>query len=587
MILSSLVDYYEILSKAGEIPGIGYSKANVSYALSLSKEGELIGVISLKETRQRGKKMVEVPKLLQVPEQEKRASGVKSNFLCENSSYILGIDNKSKPERSKECFDAFKELHHKILDGVDSEAANAVLTFLDSWEIDKVYENEVLKDYIEELIQGSNIVFSIYGDYAHEDTEVRKAWETYKSSKEDSVKMQCLITGKASSIARLHPSIKGVRGAQSSGASIVSFNAKAYESYGHDGQQGLNAPVSEYAAFAYSTVLNQLLSSVGNRQVYGDTTIVYWAKTTEPIYSQIFAYSMNPENQSKDEEIQSERMEKTIGSAFKYIMEGKPVDEFNIDKETRFYILGLSPNAARISVRFFIENSFGNILKNITRHYKDLEIEKSPKEFEYLPLWKLMSETVSPKSRDKASSPLLSGAVLRSIIEGTKYPEALFCNVIVRIRAEREINRGKAAIIKACLIRKYRNEKYKEELTVALNEESTNKAYILGRLFAVLEKAQQDANPGINSTIKDRYFTSACATPATVFPNLLKLSMHHISKAKYGTTSEKRISELMQKLDVNGNPFPAHLKLDDQGIFILGYYHQQKALYKKNDEEDK
>ena len=423
--------------------------------------------------------------------------------------------------------------------------------------------------------------------FVHDSQPIRKQWDHYLASASDSIKMQCLVTGSVGPIARLHPSIKGVRGSQSMGASIVSFNARSYESYGRDDQQGLNAPVSEYAAFAYSTVLNHLLSENGNKQFYGDTTIVYWAKSPDKIYKNIFEYALNP-TITDDSSAVDKKAEWLIESIFKKVVDGKPVRDFvdGFDQDTRFFILGLSPNAARLSIRFFMENSFGNILKHVAKHYKDLEIEKSSKDFEYLPLWRLMSETVSPMSKDKASSPLLTGAVLRSIFLGTPYPAAFYNSVMVRIRAERDISRGKAAIIKACLIRT-KNDKYKEELTVSLNEQSENKAYILGRLFAVLEKAQQDANPGITATIKDRYFTSACATPASVFPILLRLSNHHTAKAKnYGYVSERRKTELLDKLDVRQDPFPAHLNLDDQGVFILGYYHQQKSLYVKKDKEE-
>jgi len=588
VILGSLVDYYEILASAGEISKPGYCMVNVSFALNLSENGELLGVIPLRTATVRGKKTVEVPQQMEVPEQEKKTVGIKANFLCENSGYVLGVDNKGKPERSKQCFEEFKKLHHNVLDGLDCVEAKAVLSFLDHWQPDFIVDCDAIKDYLDELIGGANIVFSIAGrGFAHENAKIRQAWEQYRRSKTDSIKKQCLITGKIEPIARLHPSIKGVKGSQSMGASIVSFNAKAYESYGHDDQQGLNAPVSEYATFAYTTVLNHLLSDSRHKQFFGDTTVVYWAKSPKPIYRDIFAYSLNPEDQT-DEASADRGTEAIIGTIFKKLAGGNPIGDFKdyFNENTRFYILGLSPNAARLSVRFFLENSFGNILGKVMQHYKDLEIERKQDDFEFLPLWRLLMETVPSKSREKVSSPLLSGSVLRSIFTGAPYPEALYNSIMVRIRAEREINREKAAIIKACLLRKHR-KKYKEELTVSLNEQSQNRAYVLGRLFAVLEKAQQDANQGIKSTIKDRYFTSACATPASVFPVLLRLSKHHTLKSEYGSISERRICDLMDKLDVENNPFPAHLSLDDQGIFILGYYHQVKAIYAKKEKEDK
>ncbi|NLN82050.1 MAG: type I-C CRISPR-associated protein Cas8c/Csd1 [Clostridiales bacterium] len=602
MILGSLVKYYEILSNseagAEKIARLGYCRANVSYALRLSKEGELLGLIPLKEQEQRGKKTVEVPKSMIVPEQVKKASGIKSNFLCENSSYMLGIDSKGKPERTKQCFNACRELHHTILDDVDSVCAKAVLSFFDKWQPEQADSNEILRNELEAIVSGANLVFYVDGiGYAHEDVAVKRAWETYCKNNSSSTVMPCLVTGERQPVARLHPSIKGVKGAKPTGASLVSFNARAYESYGCDKAQGLNALVSEYAAFAYTTALNYLLADDNNKQVLGDTTIVYWANSPKPVYRDIFLYSLNPvtEEKSDKEVVADKETESIIHTAFQKIVQGKPLDDFEgeINPETRFYILGLSPNSTRLSVRFFIENTFGNIMENQAAHYRDLDIEHSPDEFEYLPLWKLMQETVSPHSKDKAASPLLTGSVLRSIFTGQPYPQALFNNVMVRIRAEREVTRGKAAIIKACLLRKYNYQKYKEELKVSLNEQSENRAYILGRLFSVLEKVQLEANPGINTTIKDRYFTSACATPASVFPTLLRLSNHHLSSIKktntnYAYADENRITELMDKLDVKNNPFPAHLSLDEQGLFVLGYYHQKKANFtKKNKEEMK
>ncbi len=590
MILNALVDYYDILAKEGKISRPGYCIANVSYALNLSEDGELISLMPLKIDVQRGKKTIEIPQRLEVPEQAKKSVNISANFLCGNSEYILGISGKDRPDRSKNCFDSFTKLHHTILDDVNNKTARAVLRFLDEWKPEKADECAILSNELDNLSKGVNIVFHISGiGYAQDDVEIRRVWELHSSNDNDSTIMQCLITGKELPIARLHPSIKGVRGGQPTGVSIVSFNDRAYESYGHDEQQGLNAPVSRYAAFAYTTVLNYLLSDNKYRQVYGDTTVVYWAESPKPIYRDFFAYSLDPQLSDESEtssDISEDKMStKLLSDVFEKVMEGRAVAH-NIDElfnpETRFFILGLSPNAARLSIRFFLQDSFGQILKNQRTHYQALEIERSPKDAVYLPLWKLMQETTF---KDKASSPLLTGAVLRSILSGIPYPEELFSSIMLRIRAEHDVNRGKAAIIKAYLLRNKGNQ-YKEEASVSLNEQSNKTAYILGRLFSVLEKAQQDANPGINTTIKERYFTSACATPASVFPILLRLAGHHTSKAKFGSVSERRIRDLFDKLDVDNNPYPAHLNLPDQGLFILGYYHQKKANFSKKNEEE-
>lgn len=590
MILGALVDYYEILAEAGEISRPGYCMANASFALNLKENGTLIGATPLKIEKQRGKNKVEVPKRLKVPEQIKRTVGIGANFLCDNSGYVLGIDNKGKPQRTRQCFEAFRKLHHEVLEGVGCPAAHAVLAFLDGWQPEKATDYAAIADDIGALTAGGNIVFRVAGQgYTHDDVDIRCAWEKYKARDSASPVMQCLITGQQAPAARLHASIKGVRGGQSTGVSIVSFNARAYESYGRDEQQGFNAPVSEYAAFAYTTALNHLLADTEHKQIFGDTTVVYWAQSQKRIYRDIISFSLNPIFEGNEREIVTNTgTQRDVGTIFEKLLEGIPVDCFReaFDPKTRFFVLGLAPNAARLSIRFCYENEFGRVIENVKAHYDALEIERSPMDFRYLPLWKLMQETVSPKSRDKASSPLLSGATLRAIFSGQPYPEALYNNVILRVKAERDISRGKAAIIKACLTTSHK-QKYKEVLTVSLNEQSNNQAYVFGRLFAVLEKAQLDANPYINTTIKDRYFASACATPASVFPILLRLAGHHTSKSDYGYVSERKIRDLLDKIEVESNPYPAHLSLPDQGVFILGYYHQMKANFTKKDKEDK
>lgn len=588
MILQSLVKYYEILANDEEsnISKLGYCKANVSYAVNLSSDGELLNIIPLKIGVKRGKKIVEVSQNMEVPEQEKKSVGIKSNFLCENSSYVFGVDNKGKPERAKECFEAFKQLHINILQDVDNSTSKAVISYVSNWNVDKAMEHPILVEYLDEILSGANLVFKVdCGEFAHNDKEIRQAWEKYKSSSENENIMQCLVTGKEASIARLHPNIKGVKGAQSVGASIVSFNDRAYESYGGDKQQGLNAPVSEYAAFAYTTVLNYLLADISHKMYLGDATIVFWAESPKNIYQDFMSLYINGGSINNDGNmIKDEVAAREVKAIFEKIAQGKPIGELSdaFDERTNFHILALSPNAARLAVRFFISNSFGEFVRKIAMNYEDLRIEKQyttdPDAFS---VGRLLFETVSPKSSDKAASPIMAGATLKAILTGTPYPFSLYNSIILRIKAEKDINYYKASIIKAYLLRRYKI-KFKEVLTMALNEQSDNRAYIFGRLFAVLEKVQLEANPGINSTIKDRYFTSACATPASVFPILLRLSQHHISKADYGYLSNKNIAIILEKLDIESNPFPSNLSLEEQGVFILGYYHQKNALYRKN-----
>ena len=574
MILQALLSYYEALAARGEISQPGYSLAKVSYALRIGWDGNLLGLVPMKRSETRGKKEVEVPREMEVPEQALRGNPIFSNFLCDHGGYFLGIDDKGKPERTLQCFAAARELHQTVLAEVTAPAAKAVLSFFMQWQPDGAAGHPKLQPYMEDILAGANLVFSLpNASFAHDDPEVKEAWERYKNSQEAGVRMQCLVTGKKDQpIAILHGKIKGVKDAQPAGASLVSFNARAYESYGRDEAQGLNAPVSEYAAFAYVTVLNRLIADTGHRQLLGDATVVYWADDGDPKYQDAVAAGLaTGEDQAQLHDI----MEK--------MAKGHMADMDGLRWDMPFYVLALSPNAARVSIRFFWRSSFGEVMDNMRAHYRRLEIIKpSFEKREYLTPYWLLKETVSPMSQNQDASPLLTGSVMRSIFVGTPYPAAFLQSVINRIRSERKVSRGKAAIVKAWLMHHGQaNDSYKEVLTVSLNNQSTNRAYVLGRLFAVLEKTQEDANPGINATIKDRYFASACAAPGTVFPILLRLSNHHIAKAEYGKKLSREIGELMDKLQVEANPFPSQLSLEDQGIFVLGYYHQVQARYQK------
>lgn len=578
MILQALTQYYETLAKLGEISPCGYAKLGVSFGLWLTKDGRIGHVVTLKQSDAMGKKSAERPQTLTVPEPVVRSSGVAANFLCDNSTYLLGIDNKDKPERAIQCFEASRELHRIVLDQTPGEAAEAVRAFFEKWEPEKAAEHPMLTDYLEEFRKGGNLVFiAPNGQYTFEDPDIRAAWERYRDATQSAVRSQCLVTGSENQpIAQTHPKIKGVPGAQSVGAAIVSFNAPAYESYGKE--QGLNAPVSEYAAFAYTSALNHLLSDWQHRILMNGDTVVCWAKSGEAAYQNAFMRFVDPR----------ERTEEEAYGALKKAVAGEPIDEEGFNPLTPFYILCLSPNAARLSVRFFYRNTFGSILSNVAAHYRRMEIEKAPGEAPFVSLYWLLKATVYKKSEDDAASPLLAGSVLRAIISGTRYPDALYSSILMRVRAERSVDRTKAAAVKACLIQNgIHYEAYKEVVQVSLNETSTNKPYVLGRLFALLEQAQEDANPGINATITDKYFDSACATPRLAFPTLLKLSRHHISKDdKWGWRSDKLIGEVIDLLDVQDDPYPAHLTPEEQGLFILGYYHQRQARFRKKDKPE-
>ena len=579
MILQALTDYYRVLEQAGKIDAPGWAPVKVSYVLNLDDQGDITTVVCIKEEVTRGKKKALVPQIIQLPAPVKRTVGVTANFLCDNSSYILGADKKGKPKRSLECFQACKTLHETLLVSVEEPAARALLSFFDHWQPEKLTEHPAFAHQdMEDLLASANLIFRYRGRYLHEIPAIRQAWQDYYNNSQDSQQFPCLVTGKLAPVAQLHPSIKGIYGAQSSGASLVSFNAPAFCSY--DREQGLNAPTSQYAAFAYGAALNYLIATQNTR--VGDVTLLFWAESGEEAYADAlkrFGFGGGDEDDQYKEEDLKGLMES--------LAEGADVewDGTRIDPNMTFYILGISPNAARLSVRFFLRNSFGQFIRSVKAHYDRLEIVRpSFDPFDNIPVWRMLKETVNPNSREKKPAADMAGDTLRAILTNTPYPATLLNGVTLRIRADREMNRTRAAILKAYYL-KNRNPFVPEEvLTVSLNQDSNYEAYVLGRLFSVLEAIQSDANPGINATIRDKYFSSASATPGVVFPTLVNLAQKHLRKLDEGKKIfyDKQLTELMSKL---GETYPNRMNLPQQGAFQLGYYHQTQYRFTKKEDK--
>lgn len=588
MILQALTAYYEQLVRQGKLSAPGWDDSfKVSYELRLNDAGQLVSVLDLRTETKMGKKTVLAPRAMRVPAHVKRASGIAANFLCDNSTYLLGADEKGKPERSTDCFKACAKLHHTILDGVDSPAARALLAYFDSWDPAQAATHPLLAEQWKEITGNANLIFGYEAaDHSHsfvnDDLAIQNAWQAhYNDRSADSDMGQCLITGKYAPIERTHPNISGVPGAQSSGAALVSFNAPAFCSYGHE--QGDNAPVSKYAAFAYTTALNRLLADRNHCKHVGDTTILCWAENAEPVYQDamsMFLFGADGAAGIQESDVQAALKRLSAGQTVPFL-------EKELSPDQHFYLLGLAPNAARLSVRFFLRDTFGSFAQNLQKHAEEMEIDCSEKEkFRTLPIWAVVNETTRTVPGQPAKpSPQLAGDLLRAVLTGGRYPATLLNGVTLRIRAEQNVTRGRAAVIKAYYLRNYPTELNKEVYTVSLNE-TTNVPYLLGRLFSVLEAVQKAANPGINTTIKNRYFNAACATPGMAFPTLLRLSQKHLRKLNDGlaTYYDNQITELMAQLPESG--FPARLSLPDQGKFAIGYYHQtQKRFAKKNEEE--
>jgi CRISPR-associated protein Csd1 len=618
MIIQSLCRHYDVLEgdENVNIPKIGYSNAKVSFALVITPDGFLSHIVDLRSDDKKPK-----PKDMDVPIQKSRASGVFPYFVCDNAKYVFGVEKVKRSEfekkfnlasseensvehtvleendkevtlvhrRSRECFETFKTLHHSILDGLDDQEVRGFLAFLDGWNPEEFLENPKTREYKDDLLAGGNCVFECDGNFLHQKSAVRNAWETYSQNETDNTFSQCLISGKVEPVAKIHQKIKGVVGAQSAGASIVSFNNDAFCSYGK--KQSFNSPISEYAMFKYTTALNHLLSSQSNRIRIADTTVVFWAETSEKSCEELVKFIFDPPEPEKKEEknIEGSRVQditriKEIEGILNKIRIGKKVNQEDIgtDPETNFYILGLSPNNARLAVRFWYIDSIGNLIEKVARHHLDMEIIRDYYGPRCISIYRLLNETVPQSSDKKTVSPLLGGLILRSILTGTGYPISLYNAILSRVKVDGSINFVRAGFIKAYLLRLSRaglSNLNQDLITMSLNEESLSVPYRLGRLFAALEKAQNDTNREMKSTINSKYFSSASSTPAVVFPVLLKLAQHHIAKSEWGFRSNQLIEQILAGVD----EFPAYLNLEDQGMFMLGYYHQRKAFFTKKE----
>ena len=588
MILQALTAYYEAQHRKGKISDVGWDdRFKVSFLLEIDDTGALIDMIDNRELMAAGKKQMLLPQPLRVPVHKLRANAITANFLCDNSTYILGADEKGKPQRSKDCFKACAALHHELLDGLESPSAKAVLAFFDTWEPERASSHPLLQSRWKDVTGNANFVFC-YDDGAGrrpvtQDVQIQAAWERYYAAGDASAPvMQCLITGQTGRAVLTHPLIKGVRGAQSSGASLVSFNAPAFCSYGHE--QGENAPVGEYAAFAYTTALNALLADWEHCKTIGDTTVVCWAENAGTAYADLGTMALF--GIPADAGVQEE----DVSRALALLARGQACEflEQTLLPDQHFYFLGLAPNAARLSVRFFPHDSLKQFAAQIRAHEAALEIVRPAYEpHARLSLWELARETARQGSDGKYGDPppQLPGDLLRAVLTGGRYPATLLNGVTLRIRAEHKITHGKAAILKAYYTRNVSPLVPKEVLTVELNEQSCYQPYVLGRLFAVLEAVQDAANPGINTTIKDKYFNSACAAPSVVFPTLIKLAQKHLQKLGQGSKFfySRQLTELMGKMT---QPYPAHMTLPEQGAFEIGYYHQTQRRYEKKDKEE-
>ncbi|MBF0214279.1 MAG: type I-C CRISPR-associated protein Cas8c/Csd1 [Magnetococcales bacterium] len=591
MILQSLYALYDRLASDPDygIAAPGYSTQNVSFAVVLTPTGELLHfedeqVDQIISATGGKKKTVRKPKSLRLPGQSKPpGQGINPCFLWDNAKYMLGFDPKdAKPERTLQTFQAFRKHHLDLEAQINDPAFSAVCRFLESWSPEQSVNYPILTE------QGSGFgVFRIAGEegYLHERPCIGQWWQSRINPAATTAPKEhglCLISGtRDHPIARIHePKIKGVRDAQSTGALMVSFNGDVFESYGKE--QSYNAPVSEMATFRYCTALNTILNGAKrekHRIRLDNDTVIFWTERKTVAEESIAILFNNRPDTSTDssQESQDPAALEHLQVFMKALREG--MHYLEDDPSVPFYILGLSPNAGRISVRFWHVSTLGHFVERLRDHFEAINIVRPSKGREFPPVWMLLKES----ARDgKDVAPLLEGSLMRAILNGTPYPDALAAAVIRRIRADRDdkqhpnrqINYLRAAILKAWL---NRSPRWKGEITVSLDTTRPDPAYRLGRLFAALEKTQEEALPGINATIRDRFYGAASATPGSVFPRLLRTYQHHLGKISFGAkvNREKNVQEIMSAV----TDIPSTLSLEEQGLFAIGYYHQRQAFF--------
>jgi CRISPR-associated protein Csd1 len=573
--LASLVNAYDRLADRGEVPPFGYSTEKIGFVILLNVDGTPAGQpVDLRSGD--GKKRV--ARAMAVPASFKRPGTTpRPFFLWDNTAFALGVSAQEGKDANSR-FEAFRLRHKTDLSGANDEGLSALLRFLEDWtptQFSSLGWPEEMKD--------QNVVFALASEYhermIHDRPAARSLWERL-AAEGDKSEVMCLVSGRRGPVARLHPAIKGVWGAQSSGASIVSFNLDAFTSYGHE--QGDNAPVSEAAAFAYTTVLNKFLERDSRHRIQiGDASTVFWADASdaeigeraEAMFGGMFADM--PVDESKQAAAVRVELEK--------VRAGRPQElSADLAKGVRFFVLGLAPNAARLSVRFWLEDDFGAVARHFARHVEAMRIAPPPREA-YPSLWRCLIEAASQRKSENIP-PNLAGEWLRAILTGSPYPLTLLATVLMRLRADKDVNALRVAMLKAVLC----TQPNAKEVPVSLDPANKDPGYLLGRLFATYEYAQTQALPGINATIRDKYYGTASATPRAVFPLLQRSTTHHLAKLrkeKYGlaVNIDRRIGEIFELADA-GNLFVPTLTAQRQALFAVGYYHQKNDFYRRKDD---
>lgn len=577
MILTSLYELYGRrmldVDPARRLPADGLEEKEIPFIIILDQSGN---VVNLLNTRSGEKKPIGQKYL--VPQGVKRAAGIAANLLWDNVEYVLGVDTRCKPDRVVEQHAAFRARIHALAESVQQDAGIvAINLFLDKFNPEQL---AIYPAWAEIVVANPNLTFRLHGDsdlICQRPGIIDAAASEMPALQAEGI---CLVTGEHAPIERLHTAIKGVWGAQTSGANIVSFNADAYCSYGNNDKQGANSPVGKRAVFGYTTALNALLAKdSGQRIQVGDASTVFWAERDHELERAIpDAFGESPKDDTG-------RGADAVKRLYEWVHSGKPA---SLEGDTRFFVLGLAPNAARIAVRFWVVLPLRDIAVRTLQHYEDIKVVRGNFDPEFPSLFRLLASCAAQGKADNIP-PNLGGEVIRAILTGGLYPSTWLAAAIRRCRAEQEVNYLRAAIIKACLNRAIRRANLntatpEKEYLIMLDTENQSTAYRFGRLFATLEKIQEEASPGLNATIRDRYYGAASSSPLTVFTTLLRLHHHHLANlGKRNPGRRVNMERLIGEIVAGIVDFPAHLALSEQGRFAIGYYHQRQSFFTKSD----
>lgn len=596
MLIQALCQYYDMNTEevSDGVPKY-FENVEISHKIFLTPEGKISSIQDIREkVGIDGKKKPVVRKETFILPMRSQKPGIDLNIAEHRPLYIFGLnydkksdsftpeDNTNKAKKSHECF---VNGNLEFCEGLDSPIINAFREFLINWNPADETENPHLKAISKDYSTAS-YCFALEGRpdiLLNNDALLKKKYTEYAKSKESDSQSgktlsMCPIEGKMLPVSKIHNKIKkGIRGGNATGMTLVGYNAESFESYRKE--QSYNSNISENAMEKYTAAMNYLLTNSMHHLYLDDMTLFYFGLSPdEEEECDCFSQFLN----CSDDEVTE--LQKDLHAAAKAFQNGTVPDISVFTKNTDFVIAGVTPNAARISVKFLLRGSFGNIMKNLFQHQNDLNTEKNEN---LIPMWRIFKELVSPKETKGSIPPPLQSAIMLAALNGTRYPDAMLHTVLRRIKTDESMGAKfgaiKIGLIKAYLNRKARLSNNKEEITLALNTENKNPAYLCGRLFAVLERIQQKASSDkLNRTIKDSFFASACARPVSVFPRLVKLSQNHMAKFENDTYWQKLIGEIMSGLD---GQFPSTMPPDDQGRFIIGYYQQKNALWDKKSTE--